>query len=103
MLELRRMDPDDDKHVGVFLLQRAKLIKHVQAVDTAKSPKIEQHNLPAKIGELDLFTARVQPASSAQLRRPHPCHPTMMPHVPRVTFAKGSAPSQLPEPFLGQQ
>ena len=67
VLELRRVHADDDEHVAVLLLQRAQLVEHVQAVDAAEGPKIEQNDLAAKVGERQLLPAGVQPLPTPQL------------------------------------
>ena len=74
VLELRGVHADGDQDVGVLVLQGAQLVEHVQAVDAAEGPEVEDHDLAAQVGQCDRFVPGVEPAPSAQLRRPYPCH-----------------------------
>ncbi len=49
VLELRRVHPHHHKLVGEVPLQRPHLIQHVQAVDTAEGPEIENHEAAAQV------------------------------------------------------
>jgi hypothetical protein len=51
MLELGRVNPNEDKGIGEPGLQRAQLIQDVQTVDAAERPEVEDHNTPAQIGQ----------------------------------------------------
>jgi hypothetical protein len=82
VLELRRVHPDHDQGVAVLLLDRAQLVQHVQAVDAAERPEVEQDDLPAQVLERQGTAAGVQPAAPTQLRRPHP-RASQVAHVSR--------------------
>ena len=51
VLELRRVHPDRHQYVAVPLLQRPQLVQHVQAVDAAERPEVQQHDLAAQLGQ----------------------------------------------------
>ena len=71
MRELRRMHPDDHQRIAVLLLQRPQLIQHMQAVDTAERPEIQQQKPPPEVRERQLPPTRVQPPTTPELRRTH--------------------------------
>src|SRR5690606_2772448 len=69
VLELRRVHAHDDEHVAVLLLQLAHLVEHVQAVDAAEGPEVEDHGLAAQVGEGQVAAAGVEPAAADELGR----------------------------------
>ena len=79
VLELRRMDTDDHEHVGVAFLQRAQLVEHVQAVDTAEGEEVQQDDLPSQVGQRERPAAGVEPAAAVELRCAYPwIHPAIL-------------------------
>ena len=72
VLELRRVHPDHHQHVGVPLLDRPQLVEHVQAVDAAEGPEVEQYDPAAQVGQGQRPAAGVQPAATAQFRSAYP-------------------------------
>jgi hypothetical protein len=59
VLELGRVHADGHQDVGVLLLEGAELIQHVQAVDAAEGPEVQQHDLAAQGLEVQGFAAGV--------------------------------------------
>ncbi len=83
VLELRRVHADHDQDVAVLLFERAQLVQHVQAVDAAEGPEIEQDDLAAQVGQRDGLAAGVQPGPAPQFRCPYACaHAPIVPHRP---------------------
>ncbi len=72
VFELGRMHADRHQYVRVLFLKRAQLVQHVQAVDAAEGPKIQQHDLAAQGLEVKGFPARVEPAAALQFGGPDP-------------------------------
>lgn len=70
VLELRGMDADHDQFVAELLLQRAELVDHVQAVDAAERPEVEQDDAAAQIGQGQVAAGGVQPAATLELWGP---------------------------------
>jgi hypothetical protein len=66
---------DRHQHVGELFFQRPQLIQHMQAVDAAERPEIQQHDLAAQVLQAHLLAACIQPATANQLRRPDPSLP----------------------------
>ena len=73
MLKLRRVHAHGDQHIVETLLQRTQFVQHMEAVDAAEGPEIENDDFAAQILEGDLLTSGVQPASADQLGGPHTC------------------------------
>ena len=71
VLELRRVHPDHDQLVGVLLLDRPELVEHVQAVDAAERPEVEQHEAPAEVLDRVRPAGRVQPTAPDELGGTH--------------------------------
>ena len=67
--ELGEVHPDDDQLPGVLLLERAELVEHVQAVDAAVGPEVEQQEAAAEVREAVRRAAGPQPAPALQLGR----------------------------------
>ncbi|MNI54223.1 hypothetical protein D3C73_1091100 [compost metagenome] len=72
VFELGRMHADRHQHVRVLFLKGAQLVQHVQAVDAAEGPEVEQHDLAAQGLEVQGFPARVEPAAALQFGGPDP-------------------------------
>ena len=64
ILELRRMDADDDQFVGVFLFEIGQLRQGVHAVNAAERPEIEEDDLAAQVLQMDR-AGGVQPGHAA--------------------------------------
>ena len=97
VLELRRVHADDDEHVAVLLLQRPQLVEHVQAVDAAEGPEVEQDDLAAEVAERQLACrrcsaspARAAPAPARAQSWPQSC-PTRGAVRPRRPGASDSS------------
>jgi hypothetical protein len=69
--ELRRVHPDGDQDVGVLLLERTQLVQHVQAVDAAERPEVQQDDASPQVRQAEVGAAGVEPGPAAQLRRPN--------------------------------
>ncbi len=65
--ELRRVHADHDQLLGVLLLDRPQLVEHVQAVDAAEGPEVQQHEPAAQLADRVRRAAGVQPAPAAEL------------------------------------
>ena len=72
VFELGRVDAHGHQHIGVLLLEGPQLVQHVQAVDAAEGPEIQQHDLAAEILQVQLPAAGVQPVPTLEFRGPHP-------------------------------
>ena len=65
--ELRAVHPDDGEHVGEPLLERPQLVEHVQAVDAAGGPEVEQHEPAAQPLERQRPVGADPPAGATEL------------------------------------
>jgi hypothetical protein len=70
--ELGGVHPDHDQDVRELGLDLAQLVEHVQAVDAAEGPEVEQDDPPAQGRQAQLLPARAEPAAPRQLRGPDP-------------------------------
>src|SRR5699024_4419226 len=59
---------DRDEHGAVLLVDGAQLVQHVEAVDAAERPEVQQHDLAAQVLEGEVLAAGVDPAAAGQLR-----------------------------------
>ena len=84
--ELRRVDADDDEHVGVALLDLAQLVDDVQAVDAAERPEVEQHDAPAQPGQRQRLRGVDPAAGAVELGGPDPrgSQASASNHPPRI-------------------
>jgi hypothetical protein len=73
VLELGGMNPDHHEHVGVLRFERTELVEHVQTVDAAERPEVQQDDLAAQFTHRQCGTAGVQPAATGQIRHSHAC------------------------------
>ena len=64
--ELRAVYADHHQLVGVLLLDRAELVEHVQTVDTAEGPKVEQDEAATEVTESKRAVG-IQPAATEEL------------------------------------
>ena len=64
MRKLRRVHPHDHQRVAVLLLQRPQLVQHMQTVDAAERPKIQQQKASTEVRERQLPPTRVQPPTT---------------------------------------
>ncbi len=62
--ELRRMHADHDQFLRILVFQELEVGQDVHAVDAAKRPEIDQHDLAAEILQLD-GSRNVEPAVAA--------------------------------------
>ncbi len=67
-VELRRVDADHDDVIGIRLFEFLELRQDMDAIDTAVSPEIEDHELATQIAQIDR-PAGVEPARTAVERR----------------------------------
>ena len=72
VLELGRVNPNQDKGVGEPVFQRSQLIQDVQAVHATKGPEVENHDATTQIGQAQRVSAGVQPTTADQLGSPNP-------------------------------
>ena len=99
VVELGRVDADDDQHVGEPGLQALQIGQHVLAVDAAVGPEIEQHDLAAQLRERDR-RRRVEPGDGAlEFGRSdgseffvHGCGRDASPRRPRQPSPTGGSP-----------
>ncbi len=68
VLELRRVHADHHELVGVLLLDLTQLVEHVQAVDAAEGPEVEEHEPAAQVRQGERPVG-VQPAAATELGR----------------------------------
>jgi hypothetical protein len=84
--ELRRVHPDDHHGVAVPFLQRAQLVQHMQTVDAAEGPEIQDDDASPQVSEGRMLVACIEPAALAdQLGRPDTCtcgHTPIQQHPP---------------------
>jgi len=71
VLELRGVHAHEDELVGEPRLDRPQLVQHVEAVDAAERPEVEDDDPATQAAEGDLGAAGVEPAPADQLGRPH--------------------------------
>ena len=64
--ELRGVHPDDDQLLGVLRLHRSQLVEHVQAVDAAEGPEVQQHEASAQARHAQRAVG-VEPAAADEL------------------------------------
>lgn len=72
VLELRRVDPDEDELVGELALDRPQLVEHVEAVDAAERPEVQDDDPSAQALQRQLSAAGVEPAPPDELGGAHP-------------------------------
>ena len=67
-LELGAVHADDHEHVAVLLLDRTQFVQHVEAVDAAEGPEVQQHDLAAEVLEGEVLATGVDPPTTGELR-----------------------------------
>ena len=73
VLELGGMHTHGHEHVRVLLLERAQLVQHVQAVDAAEGPEVQDHDLAPQRLQVQRLAAGVEPGPALQLRGANGC------------------------------
>ena len=67
--ELRRVHADHDELVAPLTFERTQLVDHVQAVDAAEGPEVEEDEAAAQVRETHGRAAGVQPSAPGEFGR----------------------------------
>ena len=62
---------DGDEHVGEFFFEGAQFVEHVQAVDAAEGPEVENNDFAAQILQGEVLVAGVEPGSAFEFAGTH--------------------------------